>query len=218
MLAHLADRYLSHATTMVAVVHPAARAAVTALAATLPLPVVLMEQAEPTGMLDAVLIGLRAPVPPAAERYWITWCDQVSVLPDTLERLGVAERAPGAELVMPVVRQADPYIHFDRDSSDRIVAVRQRREGDDMPAVGEGDMGLFSLSPRAAELLSSAYAPSVAIGAGTGERNFLPFVPWAAGRIGVVTIPATDPMEAKGINTPEELAVVERFLKERSGC
>ena len=52
-------------------------------------------------------------------------------------------------------------------------------------------------------------------GRGTGERNFLPFIPWLAGRKPVVTFPCTDPMEALGINTPEDLQQVEAWLRSR---
>ena len=47
---------------------------------------------------------------------------------------------------MPTSRQQNPYIHFERDPDGRITAVRQRREGEAMPGVGESDIGLFSLS------------------------------------------------------------------------
>jgi hypothetical protein len=106
----------------------------------------------------------------------------------------------------------EPYIHFDRDRSGRIARVLQRREGDTMPARGESDMGLFALSRRAFVDLLPEYARAASPGAGTHERNFLPFIPWAAARAGVSTFPCENPMEAIGINTPEELAAVEAYL------
>jgi bifunctional UDP-N-acetylglucosamine pyrophosphorylase / glucosamine-1-phosphate N-acetyltransferase len=219
MLSHLADRYRPHVESMVVIVHPDWRPAVAAAASTFVLPVRLVEQGVPTGMLDAVLIGLDAAQRASPDRFWITWCDQVGVLPDTLARLARADVERQAALVFPTVRPVNPYIHFDRDATGRIAAVRQRREGDAMPAVGEGDMGLFSLSLTAARLLVTEFAPVGEAGAGTGERNFLPFIPWLAARHPVDTIPATDPSEAIGINTPEELRAVEAFLHQRRlGC
>jgi len=53
-------------------------------------------------------------------------------------------------------------------------------------------------------------------GTTTGERNFLPFVPWLAQRRLVATFPCTDPMEAVGINTPDELRQVEAWLRSRT--
>jgi len=167
-----------------------------------------------TGMLDAILLGL-----PAAERYrpssvWVTWCDQVAVHPRTISRL-VAHTASDtpAALVMPTVTRQLPYIHLERDATGRIVRVLHRREGDVMPDTGESDMGLFAMSPRAYAEQLPRYADTVEIGRATGERNFLPFIPWLAAVDTVTTFPCEDPMEAVGINTPEDLAVVEKYLR-----
>ena len=84
-----------------------------------------------------------------------------------------------------------------------------------MPAEGESDMGLFSLSRQAFERDLRAYARELTRGAATGERNFLPFIPWLAARDTVVTFPCTDPMEAVGVNTPDELQAVETWLRSR---
>ncbi|MGE3527441.1 MAG: hypothetical protein AB7I33_16105, partial [Gemmatimonadales bacterium] len=56
------------------------------------------------------------------------------------------------------------------------------------------------------------WAVSAAAGCGSGVRNFLPFIPWLASRERVSTIPAADPMEAVGINTPDDLERVENYL------
>jgi bifunctional UDP-N-acetylglucosamine pyrophosphorylase / glucosamine-1-phosphate N-acetyltransferase len=171
-------------------------------------------QPSPTGMLDAILLGL-----PAAERYrpssvWVTWCDQVAVHPKTVSRLvaRTSSQAPPA-LVMPTVARQHPYIHLERDATGRIVRVLHRREGDVMPDTGESDMGLFAMSPRAYTELLPRYADTVEIGRQTGERNFLPFLPWLAAGHTVTTFSCEDPMEAVGINTPEDLAVVEAYLR-----
>jgi bifunctional N-acetylglucosamine-1-phosphate-uridyltransferase/glucosamine-1-phosphate-acetyltransferase GlmU-like protein len=116
---------------------------------------------------------------------------------------------------MPTVTRPQPYIHLRRDARGRIDAVLHRREGDAMPDVGESDMGLFALSREAYLDLLPAYASDVSVGTATGERNFLPFIAWASARREVVTFPATDEMEAVGVNTQEELRAVERYLTER---
>jgi hypothetical protein len=92
----------------------------------------------------------------------------------------------------------------------------QRREGDVMPAAGESDMGLFALTRQAYERDLQEYARGVRPGRGTGERNFVPFLPWLAQRALVVTVPCTDDREAIGINTPEDLRVVEQWLRSRT--
>ena len=84
-----------------------------------------------------------------------------------------------------------------------------------MPGHGENDMGVFSLSRRAATEWLPEYARTSEPGAGTRERNFLPFVAWVSGRGSVVTCACTDPIEAVGINTPAELETVERVLRAR---
>jgi bifunctional N-acetylglucosamine-1-phosphate-uridyltransferase/glucosamine-1-phosphate-acetyltransferase GlmU-like protein len=171
-------------------------------------------QHQPTGMLDAILLG-----GPAAERMnpssvWITWCDQVAVDPRTIERLGARTSAPSHDaMVMPTVMQPRPYIHLERDPSGRIIRVLHRREGDVMPETGESDMGLFALAAHTYSDRLPAYAHEVEIGRATGERNFLPFIPWLARTETVTTFPAESPMEAVGINTAQDLAVVEQYLR-----
>jgi len=73
-------------------------------------------------------------------------------------------------------------------------------------------MGLFGFSQRCYLDSLPAYARSVEIGRATGERNFLPFIPWIARTETVTTFAAHDPMEAVGVNTPDELVKVERYL------
>ena len=181
------------------------------------LPSSVVEQPAPTGMLDAILLAAPGVQASSAQIMWIIWCDQVGVLPATLERLAAATASPSAppSMVIATVRRSDPYIHFERDGDGRIARVRQRREGDAMPAEGESDMGLFALSRDAYLRQLPHYAADVPPGGGTGERNFLPFIPWLAARADVQTIPATDPREAIGVNTPDELAAAESWLRTR---
>ena len=169
-----------------------------------------------TGMLDAIVLASAAVERLAPSHVWITWCDQVAVDPRTVRKLaGLTEPGSGTALVMPTVRSVDPYIHLQRDPSGRIVRVLHKREGDAMPAEGESDMGLFALSAAAYLERLPAYARETEPGASTGERNFLPFIPWMAARGEVATFPAHELMEAVGINTPAELKRVEEYLSRR---
>ena len=179
---------------------------------------IVAEQASPTGMLDAILRAAPALARQTPDIVWITWVDQVGVMPATLERLADAERdSPAPAMIVPTVRRADPYIHFSRDGDGRILRLLQRREGDAMPAEGESDLGVFSLTRETFERDLQQFARSTTAGAATGERNFLPFIPWLAQRGHVVaTIPCTDPREAIGINTPGDLRTVEAWLRERA--
>ena len=213
MVRRILDLYAPHVASAVVVASPAARDAMEACVGRDARVVV---QSRATGMLDAILAGSSA-VGPASEGLWITWCDQVAVEPSTIERLAaLVERQPEVAVFMPTVHRANPYIHFDRDATGRIVRVRQRREGDQMPSEGESDIGVFALSAEAYRDWLPAFGEKPHTGAGTGERNFLPFIPWAAARGQVVTFPCTDPFEAIGVNTPEDLAAVEEHLARRA--
>ena len=77
-------------------------------------------------------------------------------------------------------------------------------------------MGLFSLSRRAFVDDLHAFATAASLGEATGERNFLPFIPWAEARGGVRTYPCVDEQESTGVNTPEELALIEQYLQTRT--
>jgi len=217
MLDHLLDLYASHVDYTVVVAHPSFARDVEAWADEAESCEVVC-QPSPTGMLDAILLADSAVSRLRPDAIWITWCDQVGVLPATVERLAAAtdQQQPPA-MAFPTVRRAQPYIHFVRDADGRITRVLHRREGDTMPAEGESDMGLFAVSHAAFVRDLHEYASSVEPGRATGERNFLPFIPWLAPRAPVVTFPCTDPMEAVGINTPEELQQVEAWLRRSRG-
>jgi bifunctional UDP-N-acetylglucosamine pyrophosphorylase/glucosamine-1-phosphate N-acetyltransferase len=216
MLAHLASLHGPWIDRWYVVVRPIDRAAVEAACAALGLPAEVHDQPAPIGMLDAVLRPLDAVRAAAPASVWVTWCDQIGIRPETLERLARSELGDGAAIALPSCRKAEPYIHFDRDDAGRIRYVRHRREGETMPPVGEGDAGLFALSPRAylEELPRYAAVPDTGGGV-TGERNFLPFLPWIEQRGRVTTFPCLDEEEAIGVNTPADLAAIEAYLARR---
>jgi bifunctional N-acetylglucosamine-1-phosphate-uridyltransferase/glucosamine-1-phosphate-acetyltransferase GlmU-like protein len=176
----------------------------------------MLVQQRPTGMLDAIVLAQPLARTLAVSHVWVTWCDQVGVHPRTIRRLAeLTKPADRNPLVLPTVRSEHPYIHFERDRHGRITRVLHRREGDAMPAEGESDMGLFAMTAATFVGDLSAYAAEVETGQGTGERNFLPFIPWLAARGEVVTFAAEEPIEALGINTPEDLRVMESYLAAR---
>lgn len=213
MLAWLAALYRTWVTGLIVVAHPSARHAIQELVTGIGVPAAVVVQHEPTGMLDAVLLGCDAASPWSPDRLWITWCDQIAVHPDTVARLALAEDE--SAVTLPLVPRDAPYIHFNRDAGGRIIGVRQRREGHAMPPRGDSDMGLFSLSTRAAAVDLPTFAQTARADTGTGERNFLPFVPYMAARGTVITIPATEDIEAVGVNTPDDLALVDAHLRTR---
>jgi len=213
MLTWLVSLYRPWISGLVVVVNPSAREAVQTVIDGCQIPNVVVAQPQPTGMLDAVVLGCASATGWSPDRIWVTWCDQVAVHPDTVKRL--AESEDDTAVALPMVTRDAPYIHFDRDAAGRIVSVRQRREGHVMPARGDSDMGLFSLSVRTAVEDLPAFAGTALADAGTGERNFLPFIAYAAARGTVATIAATEDIEAVGVNTPDDLALVEAHLLAR---
>jgi bifunctional N-acetylglucosamine-1-phosphate-uridyltransferase/glucosamine-1-phosphate-acetyltransferase GlmU-like protein len=186
----------------------------TAFASQSPLPLEFADQPEPTGMLDAILLARDAVLARRPDRVWICWCDQVLLSGRTVADIVSAEvNASSPAAVFPVATVPSPYIHFDRLPDGRITGVRQRREGDAMPPVGETDSGVFDLSIGAYEQQLSQFSVEASAGRGTGERNFLPFLPWLAARGDVVTTRVADNVEVRGINTPEDLAAAEAYLR-----
>ena len=216
MLDHLLTLYAPVVERVALVVHPSARTAVLHAVTGSTMPVDLFVQERPTGMLDAILLARPAVEAARPSRVWITWCDQVTIHPRTVSRLAEFD-ASGPAIALPTCRSSSPYVHFLRDPSGRIVRVLHRREGDLMPDLGESDAGLFSLSWDAYTTLLGTFAADPGTGSTTGERNFLPFIPWAAARGEVMTFGCTEAAEALGVNTPADLTAAEEILRKRSG-
>jgi bifunctional UDP-N-acetylglucosamine pyrophosphorylase/glucosamine-1-phosphate N-acetyltransferase len=216
MIDRLLALFATHVDRAVVIVHPSFERDVRDHLDRSAVPVTTIVQPSPTGMLDAILLAEPVAKSGAHDQVWISWCDQVGIHPDTLDRLATttAEHAEAA-LVMPTVTRRDPYIHLQRDDAGRIVRILHRREGDAMPDHGESDMGLFALSRQSFIQFLPRYANDVTLGSATGERNFLPYIAWANRDHEVVTFPAVDEMEAIGVNTPEELRTVEAYLSSR---
>ena len=216
MIERLLVLYADAVDRAVIVVSPAARQAVGERLRTARPDVTLVVQQEPTGMLDAILLARDAVEVAHPRRVLITWCDQVAIAPSTVRAVvAAADSMPEPALVLPTFRGPSPYVHLVRSREGRISGVLHRREGDPMPPEGESDAGVFDLSLRCYLDWLPQYASAPSIGARTGERNFVPFVPWVAARESVVTVPCGEPEEAIGVNTPAELARLEQHLHRR---
>lgn len=171
-------------------------------------------QPEPTGMLDAVLAPWQAVSASGPAGVWITWCDQVAVHQGTVRQLAALCREAPAPLILPTARRRRPYTHLQRDATGRITRILHHREGDRIPDLGESDIGLFALSGECYERWLPAFAAESRRGAATGERNFLPFIPWMARRAMVRTFPCEHAIEAVGVNDVEDLRRVEAHLRQ----
>ena len=208
MLDHLERLYRPHVDDLVVIAHPSFADRVRKRLAAFGWNGVVLEQEQPTGMLDAILLARPHAQRVQPDRVWITWCDQIAMRPATLARLKELEgRDCDAAVIMPTASSPHPYTHLERDGTGRVTRFLQRREGDAMPEEGESDAGLFSLSQRAFLEDLKWFAGEAPGGKGTAERNFVPFI---VGRR-IVTIPCT-PIEATGVNTPDELRLVEPHI------
>jgi bifunctional UDP-N-acetylglucosamine pyrophosphorylase / glucosamine-1-phosphate N-acetyltransferase len=216
MLEHLLERHRPFVDRVVVVGAPSAVDLLSSFIARHSGPIDLVTQPHPTGMLDAITVATPIVAAHRPRRVVVTWCDQIAISAATVQRLAECTGGDAAALVFPTLEVERPYIHFDRDGRGQIVSVRQRREGDAMPDRGETDMGLFDLSANAYLRELPMFAQHAAAASATGERNFLPFIPWLAARAMVETFAGVDVMETVGINTPEELAAVESYLAQKA--
>jgi bifunctional UDP-N-acetylglucosamine pyrophosphorylase/glucosamine-1-phosphate N-acetyltransferase len=168
-------------------------------------------QVAPTGMGDAVDLGLTVVETPQVA---IVWGDQVALRRGSVEACFRLHDGPlKPDLTCPTVIRPDPYIHFARDPTGRISGLCQKREGDVMPAEGESDTGFFCFRTEALRVLLSALRASATPGgAATGEFNFLPVIPLAAQRGIVLTPPFMTIKETVGINSSADAVLVEAFL------
>jgi len=204
MLDHLERIYRRRAGHLVVIAHPSFADRVRGRLAAFGWRGTVIEQHEPTGMLDAIQLARPEVLRVNPDRVWITWCDQIAMRPQSIARMMELEgRDPDVDVLMPTSRGPEPYTHVERDETGLVTRFLQRREGDAMPAEGESDAGLFSLSRRAFLEDLNWFAGAAPQGSSTAERNFVPFI---VGRR-IATFPC-DPIEATGVNTPEELRLV----------
>lgn len=206
LYSHLIDLFL-------VVLHPSFAKAVINHCSTYSFNIEYEFQERPTGMLDAILAPKNKIQTYQPESIWITWCDQIAVHPKTVNTLAnIQNNNPDTALIFPTSKMANPYIHFERNDINEIMGVLQKREGNEMPETGESDMGLFCLSYECYSNMLVEFSNDVEKGTATQERNFLTFIPWLQGKAKVYTFPGHDKYESLGINTREDLYIVENYL------
>jgi bifunctional UDP-N-acetylglucosamine pyrophosphorylase / glucosamine-1-phosphate N-acetyltransferase len=170
-------------------------------------PVTIGIQSFPVGTLDAFFCGY--PVWSKADSVLALWGDQIHVSRETLQA-GIKFHANGKrKIVLPLVRSREPYVEYMFDSAERLTAIRQTREGDRCKPNGWADVGAFLLSTgglRDERARFLATGMGMAGGSLTGEMNFLPFLVFLARRRwNIRRFRVADPLEARGINTREDL-------------
>lgn len=172
----------------------------------------LSVQETPTGMGDAILRGYD--VWCAFDNICVVWGDQVFLSRQTVRTaLDLHESVSGPRLTLPLTRLPHPYVQYDFSGTGRLVKVRQQREGDRVDAEGASDIGVFVLSVAGLRSAWDDYLVHASRGSATGEVNFLPFLPYLSGPLAWRTLQfdVADAVEARGVNTPDDL----RFAQER---
>ena len=214
MVDYLFDLYASVVDRFVVVLHPSFAEEVQRHCAGRSLSIEYAIQPSPTGMLDAVLLPRPRIESFSPESIWVTWCDQIAVHPHTIKALvDSSTQNPETALIFPTINRRDPYIHLVRNEKHEIVDILHRREGDNLPEVGESDLGIFCISRKAYFDFLPQFSREAGTGMGTNERNFLPFILWLHGRAEVRTFSGRDEAESIGINTKAELLLVEHYLR-----
>jgi len=170
----------------------------------LPANVSVSIQPEPIGMGDAIFRGFETWS--KYDAVLIVWGDQVFVSTDTLTRAIAALKSPQKHIALPVTRMTAPYVEY-VFKDQRLTKVLQTREGDITTPDGFSDVGAFLLGTESLKPAWDDYLAGAQRGNGTGEINFLPFLPFLSTRGWTVTpLEVADATEARGINTKTDLA------------
>jgi HAD superfamily hydrolase (TIGR01509 family) len=176
----------------------------------------IVVQKTPTGMGDAVALALPSVITPYVA---IVWGDQVSLRRESVEEcLRLHQGRAQPDVTCPTVIREHPYVHFERDAQNRIIGVRQAREGDVMPDGGESDTGFFCFRTPVLERLLGELRASSDSGKSTGEFNFLPVIVLAARQGSVLTPQFMRVEETVGVNSKEDATAIERFLRGSHVC
>jgi bifunctional UDP-N-acetylglucosamine pyrophosphorylase/glucosamine-1-phosphate N-acetyltransferase len=162
-------------------------------------------QTEPIGMGDAIFRGYERWS--HAKTIVVVWGDQVHVSKETIKASLDLHEGAERRLVIPLVSLPEPYVEYRFSDDGRLSGILQSREGDICKPGGWGDVGTFLLSTDGLLDAWQAFLSKASRGARTGEVNFLPFLVFL-GEVGwdVAYSIVSDPSEARGINSPEDLA------------
>jgi len=168
-------------------------------------------QAVPIGMADAVNCGLGSVQTPFVA---VVWGDQAALSADVIRECArIMEDSPTLAAALPTLYRPKPYIHFERDADQRIAHIRQAREGDVMPDVGESDAGVFFFRTKELQaVLPTVLTNEAYRGRVTSEVNFLPILVELERRGGVRCVAGMSEQQAAGINSPEDVQRMEHFL------
>lgn len=169
-------------------------------------------QPQPIGMGDAIFQGYA--VWSQAERIVILWGDQVNISSHTIKTALMMHGTLPQAIVLPLAKMTKPYVDYIFDEKNKLIQVKQSREGEVCRDVGLSDVGTFVLSVKTMLTEWKQYLSQLQQGAETGEINFLPFLPFLV-RQGweLQHFQVADATEARGINTMDDLQFFQKLYE-----
>lgn len=153
------------------------------------------------------------------ENILVVWGDQVFVSAETIKNTVTAQiSADSPNLTIPVNFVEHPYVQYMfQDDFSRLAEVKQTREGETCGENGYADVGVFCLSVSNLKNLWQSFIKITPKGKKTEEINFLPFLPYLStkARWGLKTVMVKNPVESRGINTPEDVTFFKSLFAKR---
>lgn len=169
-------------------------------------------QPKPIGMGDAIFQGYK--VWSQAEKIVVVWGDQAFISRETCHRALQRHQGTPQSMVLPLTLTSTPYVEYVFDAHTQLTHVKQSREGDICSAEGFSDVGIFVLSVKGLWEAWHAYLLLNPRGKYTNELNFLPFLPFLAARgWHVCPLLVKNSLEARGINTPDDLLFTQQYYE-----
>lgn len=181
---------------------------------TLPMPMTVAIQSEPTGMADAILAAEAAVIErPAIDTIVVLWGDQIGIQRDTVMRALAVHACHELQpaVTIPLARVDVPYVHYEFDATGRLLTVRQRREGDVLPDSGLADCGCFVIAPQTVfPVLRRLRMAGLLRGRLSHEENFLQAIPFLAREASVVGVTGATMADTIGLNSTADLERLSR--------
>lgn len=148
----------------------------------------------------------------------VVWGDQIHISLATLNSaLGLHRSSSGSRCTIPTVIVKRPYVQYCFAPGGQLTEIRESREGSQCDETGFSDVGVFVLEVESLEQAWKSYCKQNRAGAFTGEVNFLPFLPYLAHHgWQTLRIQVDDPVEARGINTIEDLTFFQQLYSSKN--